>query len=152
QTLDAMYRSDHLAAYARRVAEADFRVRKPLADEYRELALHRLTPQSKIDAAVRRVERPGMEDLRMGALVHARAVAAHLAECGRLAAAAPDPWFTEIAEREAARAERARGAVATAERKLRGALGLAHAERLGYRALLIENDIIELDKAARRLG
>lgn len=164
--LDGVYRSDHLTAYVDRIAGSDFRTRKPLADAYRELALRRLSGAA-VGALLKRLERPGAEDLRIGALAHAGAIGAHLDEYQRLAAASPNPWFAVIARHEVARAasraaraaepadadEAARSKRAAAvERQLREALDLARRERLGYRALLVQEDLIKLHKAELKLS
>jgi cellulose synthase operon protein C len=161
--LDGAYRSDHLTAYVDRIAGSDFRTRKPLAEAYRELALRRLSGAA-VGALLARLERPGAEDLRLGALAHAAAIGAHLDEYHRLAAASQNPWFAVIARHEAARAAyraaEADGADeagrskrrAAVERQLREALELARRERLGYRALLVQDDLIKLHKAELKLS
>src|SRR5262249_19654789 len=88
--LDLAYRSDRVPAYVQQIAAADFRTRKPLADSYRELVLGRMPPAA-IDAFLKQLDRPGAEDLWMGALVRTGRVAARLDDYRRLAAASKDP-------------------------------------------------------------
>ena len=152
RALEAPTQSNRLSAYLGRIARLDFRVRKPLADAYRELALGRpLTAEAK-GALLKRLEQPGAEDQRMGALVHLGLAAERLEEYRRLAAAAQDPWFAVIAEHEAAKAEVARDELAAAGHRLREALALARRERLEYRAILIEDQLAALDRSSRRLS
>ncbi len=150
QALDSAYRSDHLAAYVRRIAAADFRVRKPLADSYRELVLGRMSGPA-VDAFLKRVERPGAEDLWMGAMVRLKRVASKLDDYRRLAAEAKDPWLLAIAEQETAMPVVARGARPAAEGRLRDAIGLARRERLAYRAVALEVDLVELYRKSQNL-
>ncbi|HSR99563.1 MAG TPA: CHAT domain-containing protein [Kofleriaceae bacterium] len=152
QQLDSAYRTDRLSAYVQRVAASDFRVRKPLADAYRELALQRM-PADAVEPFLKRLAKiPGVDDLRMGALVHARAIGAHLAEYQRLAAATHDPWFAAIAMGEAARAAIARGERVATEQNLREAIAFAKRERVGYRALALQDQLIEIHRWARQLS
>ncbi|HEY0992682.1 MAG TPA: CHAT domain-containing protein [Kofleriaceae bacterium] len=150
--LDRAYRTDRLTRYVQRVAAADFRVRKPLADSYRDLALKRLAPGGVEPFLAKLARTPGVDDIRMGALVKAQAVGANLDEYRRLATASQDPWFAAIAMAEAARAEIARGDVVAGERDLREAIAFAQRERVGYRALLITDQLIVLHKDARYLS
>jgi len=158
EVLDAAYRTDRLTRYVQRVAAADFRVRKPLADTYRELALQRLAPGAPgapdvIEPFLARLARtPGVDDLQLGALVHARAIAARLDDYQRLAAATRDPWYAAIAMGEAARAKIARGELAGAERDLREAIAFAQRERVVYRGLALADQLIAIHKQARQLA
>lgn len=141
--LDAAYRSDRLAAYVQQIAASDFRVRKPLAERYRELVLNRM-PAAAVDAFLAQLERAGAHDIWQGALVRTGKVAAHLEDYRRLTAASKDPWLLAIAEQETAKAERERGDLAAAEARLRDAIAPARAARLAYRATLLELDLAEL--------
>jgi len=153
QALDSAYRSDHLAAYVRRVAASDFRIRMPLAETYRALCTQGLDSTAQ-DAFVNRLEQAGAaaEDILLGALVYTGRVAAHLDEYRRLAAATQDPWFAVIAEGEAAKAEIARDEHAAAERRLRDALALAQRERLAYRAIMTREALVALHRKTRNLS
>lgn len=157
QALDSAYRSDRLATYVRRIATSDFRIRKPLADTYRELATHGIDSTAQ-DAFLHRLDQAAAQaqaqsdDIKLGALVYTGRVAAHLDEYRRLAAATGDPWFAVIAEHEAAKAEIGRGEHAAAERRLRNALALAQRERLGYRAILLESSLVSLHRKTRSLS
>ncbi|TMQ20256.1 MAG: CHAT domain-containing protein [Deltaproteobacteria bacterium] len=77
---------------------------------------------------------------------------AQLDEYRKLAAATRDPWFTLIAENEAARAEIARGDRVAAERRLRDAIALAQREHLAYRAVRLEADLVKLHKTELALS
>ncbi|HET7500084.1 MAG TPA: CHAT domain-containing protein [Kofleriaceae bacterium] len=151
QALDGVYRADRLTAYVRRVAASNFAVRKPLAEAYRQLFLGQPVPGGT-DGFLRRLEQAGADDIRMGALVRAGQVRGHLDDYRRLAAATGDPWFAVIAEHEAARAEIARGETGPAQHRLRDALALARRERLAYRALLIETELVSLHRNLRELS
>ncbi|HEU4730286.1 MAG TPA: CHAT domain-containing protein [Kofleriaceae bacterium] len=151
QALDGVYRAERLTAYVRRVAASNFRVRRPLAEAYRQLFLFQPVPGGP-DGLLKRLEQAHADDLLMGALVRTGEVRGHLDEYRRLAAATGDPWFAVIAEHEAAKAERARGETAAAQHRLRDALALARRERLAYRALLIEAELVELHRGQRQLS
>jgi hypothetical protein len=153
QALDGVYRGDRLAGYVRRIAASNFEVRKPLAEIYRQLVLKQPLPASAVESLLKRLEHAGgVEDIRMGAMVRAGQVSTHLDDYRRLAAASHDPWFAIIAEHEAARAEIARGETTAAERRLREALAFARRERLGYRALQLENELATLHRNLRDLS
>ena len=142
RALDGLNRNTRLAAYVQRIAASDFRVRKPLAERYRELALGRATPEA-IRALLAAVA-TGPDDIKMGTIVVANQVGARLDEYRRLAAATGDPWFLLIAEQAAAAVDNARGDYPAAEHRLRDAIALANRERLSYRANRLENDLIDL--------
>jgi len=153
EKLDAAYRSDHLTTYVRRIAASDFRIRKPLADTFRELLHGRLADPAgpAIDAFLRRLAETGTDDLRLGVLHQTGRAASQLAEYQRLASKSGDPWFAAMAEEKTASAERARGDVAAAERRLRGAIEAAERERLTYRALLLRDALVQLYKSVHNL-
>jgi hypothetical protein len=151
QALDAAYGSDRLTAYVHKIAASDFRIRKPLADAYRELAVQ-VPARDAVDAFLKRIAATGADDLKMGAMVRGGVVGAHLEDYQRLAQATRDPWFVAIAEQETAKAEIARGQVAAAERRLRDALGFARGQRLAYRALLLEGDLTNLQRTQLKLA
>lgn len=150
KALDTAYRSDHLTTYVRRIATSDFRIRKPLADTYRELFRGRLADPA-VDAFLKRLAETGTDDLRLGALAVTGRARSQLAEYRRLATASGDPWFVVTAEQETAEAERARGDVTAAERRLRGAIELAQRERLAYRVLLLRERLVQLYKSVHNL-
>jgi hypothetical protein len=152
QALDAAQRSDRLVPYVRRIAASDFRVRAPLADIYRQMVLKQPIPDAVARGFAARLERAGADDIRMGVMVRRGEVASNLETYRRLAAASGDPWFAVIAEHEAGKAERARGNLAAGERRLRDALDLARRERVGYRALLVQIDLVLLDLEQGRLA
>jgi len=148
--LDSLNRNNRLASYVQRIAASDFRVRKPLADRYRELALGRATPEAT--RALLADVAAGPDDIKMGAIVVANQVGARLDEYRKLAAATGDPWFLLIAEQAAAAVDNARGDRAAAERRLRDALALASRERQSFRANRLENDLIELHRDTLQLS
>jgi len=150
RALDATNRSTRLADYVQRIAASDFRIRKPLAERYRELALGRATPDA-VKALLAAVA-SGPDDIKMGAIVIANQVGARLDEYRRLAAATGDPWFLLIAEQAAAAVDSARGDRAAAERRLRDAIALASRERQSYRANRLENDLIDLHLRTQQLS
>jgi hypothetical protein len=147
--LDAVHGGDRLTRYVQRIADSDFAARRPLADRYRELALGRST-LGATDALLDQLARSGATgaDIWLGAMVHAGRVAQQLDDYRRLAAAAGDPWFTVIAEQTAAAGEIARHDTAAGEHRLREALALARRERLAYRAIRVESDLVAMEKAA----
>jgi len=150
QALDTAYRSDHLTTYVRRIATSDFRIRKPLADTYRELFRGRLAGPA-VDVFLHRLAEAGADDLRLGALIARGRARSQLAEYRRLATASGAPWFAVTVEQETAEAERARGDVTAAERRLRGAIELAQRERLAYRVILLRDSLVQLYKSVHNL-
>lgn len=153
RALDRVYGRTHLTDYVQRISGSDFAVRRPLADRYRELAVGRSTPEAT-DALLAQLARsgPGAADIRLGAMVYANRVAAELEDYRRLAAATGDPWFMILAEQTAAAGEIARGDTAAGEHRLRDALDVARRERLAYRAIRLESDLIALHKSALDLS
>ena len=151
QALDAVHHNDQLTRYARRVAASDFRIRKPLADTYRQLVLGPALAPAALDAFLQQLERGHVDDLWMGAVVRTGRVGSRLDDYRRLAAATGDPWFAAIAEQEAAAAEIARGEYAAAERRLRRAIAAAQGEHLAYRALLLRIKLVQLYVTERHL-
>lgn len=147
--LDAAYGRDRLTRYVQRIADRDFTARRPLADRYRELALGR-SPPGATDALLDQLARSGATgaDIWLGAMVHAGRVAQQLDDYRRLAAATGDPWFTVIAEQTTADDEIARHDTAAGEHRLREALALARRERLAYRAIRVESDLVVLAQTA----
>lgn len=152
QALDATYRANHLSRYVRSVAASDFRVRRPLAETYRELILHGPLPDRTVQRFLEQLERTHTDDIWMGAVVRTGRIAANLDTYRSRAAATQDPWFAAIAEHETANAEIARGKVAAADRRLREASALARRERLTYRALAIDNTLGSLHDSQHRLS
>ena len=150
QSLDRLYRSDRLTAHVRRIAASDFRVRKPLAEIYRAWVLTGTLPGPAIASFLARVAPPATDDLWMGAAVRAGDTASRLDDYRRRAARSGDPWFLAIAEHEAAKAEIARGELTAAERRLREAIAAARRDHLDYRAIALEDELVELLISTRR--
>ena len=145
RTLDAGYRSDRLAGYVQRIAAANFAVRRPLADGYRRLMYGApAMTGAEIDALLRTLERGAADDIRLGALARTGRIGAQLETYRKLATATGDPWFLAIAEQETAAAERRTGNVTAAERRLRGAIEVARRERLGYRVVVLREQLVKL--------
>jgi hypothetical protein len=149
--LDRVYGGARLTGYVQRIAASDFAVRKPLAERYREVALGKATPEATA-ALLANLERTGPDDIRMGAMVFAGKVGSQLDDYRRLAAATGDPWFTLIAENDAAVAEIAQHRPAAAEHRLREAIALGRREHLAYRTIRLESDLIKLHKRDLQLS
>lgn len=152
EALDRTYRSDRLAAYVRRIAGADFGVRKPLAETYGHLINGEDIPDAAYRALVTQLDRGAADDIKLGLMVRTGDVASRLDDYRRLATASGDPWFALIAEQQVAQAEIARGAHAAAEQRLRDAISLAHRERLTYRAILLGSALETLLVHERQLA
>jgi anti-sigma factor RsiW len=151
KALDQAYRATRLADYVQRIAASDFAIRAPLAERYREVALGKATRDAK-QALADQLANGAADDIRLGALVFAGKVAAQLDDYRRLAAASGDPWLILNAEQETAAAEVARHDTVAAERRLRNAIEHAHRERLTYRAIRLETDLVKLYKSTLRLS
>lgn len=152
--LDTVYRSDRLTAYVQRIAASDFRVRKPLADDYRRLLYGAAMTDAEVDALLRRLEQAGAlaDDIRLGALVRVQRVARQLDAYRKLATGTGDPWFAAIAEQETAADELRRGNVAAAERRLQAAIEAAARDRMVYRALALREQLARLYKSVQHLA
>lgn len=132
RVLDAHYGGDRLERYASRVAGLDFKHRGPLAERFRQV-LQGTFDAAGLDAYVRQLSGSEHSDLLLGVLPLTGQLPARLAEYTKAAKALGDPWFTLNAEREAARAEIARGDLAGAEARLLRAVPECRAAKADYR-------------------
>lgn len=132
RVLDAHYGGDALERHVSRVAGQDFQRRGPLAERYRQV-LAGTFDVSGLDAYVRELVASGNQDFLLAVLPLTGQLPARLADYQKAAKALGDPWFTLNAEREAARAEFARGDLAGAEARLLRALPECRALKADYR-------------------
>ncbi|MBU8895565.1 CHAT domain-containing protein [Corallococcus sp. M34] len=150
EALDARFGGTALGDALRWAEARDFRVRAPLAERYRELALKRPVPGG-MPAFLAELRRAGERDLLMGALVTNGEVAANLEEYASLARDLGDPWFVLLAEQERAAASSDRGLLLQAEQVLRGAVATCKAQPLGYRCGPIYSALAELYRQFHRV-
>ncbi|WP_163997812.1 CHAT domain-containing protein [Pyxidicoccus caerfyrddinensis] len=132
RVLDAHYGGDTLERRVSHVAGLDFKRRGPLAERYRQVVLGTFDA-SGLDAYVRELEASGNSDFLLAVLPLTGQLPARLPEYEKAAKALGDPWFTLNVEREAARAEFARGDLAGAEARLLRALPACRAAKADYR-------------------
>ncbi len=121
QQLDAWAGGTVLEGYVRRVAQADFSRRAPLARDYAALVRGKLADADKerlLSALLASKE----DDLLLGTLRLTRATARHLARYEALVQASGDPWFELFAAQERAQASIAAGRWTEASRTLLDAL------------------------------
>jgi tetratricopeptide (TPR) repeat protein len=140
--LDARAGDLVLERYVRRVAQADFSHRAPLAREYAALARNNFRKEpSRASRLLEALRASGEEDLLLGTLVNLHPTGAQLELFEERAAAGEDPWFHLLAAQERAKAEREEGRWRQAERTLLEALGRCPARGLEYRCISIERDL-----------
>ncbi|QSQ20661.1 CHAT domain-containing protein [Pyxidicoccus parkwayensis] len=137
RVLDAHYGVDTMERYATRVAGMDFRRRAPLAERFHQV-LQGTFDASKLDAYVKELSASEHSDILLGVLPLTGQLPARLPEYTKVAKALNDPWLTLNAEREAARAEFARGDLAGAEARLLRALPECRAAKADYRCSQME--------------
>lgn len=149
QALDRESGGDVLERYVARVAAADFKRRAPLAQAYAKLR-QATTPQER-EALLGPLLRSSEDDLVLGAMVQAGAVAAHLEEFEARAQATGDPWFQLLALSERAKAQAARGQEDDARRSLEDGLRRCAAAPIAYRCLAMEVQLADVDTQLARL-
>ncbi|HZI14666.1 MAG TPA: zf-HC2 domain-containing protein, partial [Myxococcus sp.] len=132
RVLDAHYGGDALERRVTRVAGMDFKRRAPLAERFRQV-LQGTFDMAGLDAYVRQLSGSEHSDILLGVLPLTGQLPARLAEYEKAAKAVGDAWFTLNAEREAARAEIARGDLAGAESRLLRAVAECRAVKADYR-------------------
>ena len=150
RVLDAHYGGDVLARRVSRVAGLDFERRGPLAERFRQVLLGTFDA-SGLEAYVRELAASEHSDLLLGVLPLTGGLPAHLPEYEKAAKAVGDPWFALNAEREAARAEYARGDLAGAEARLLRALPECRAAKADYRCGQMEHLLAHIYKDEHRL-
>ncbi|OJH38337.1 CHAT domain-containing protein [Cystobacter ferrugineus] len=141
--LDAREGGDVLERYVRRVAEADFSRRAPLAREYAALVAKRLSPEER-ERFLAALLASREDDILLGALLQMGATARHLALYETKAAATGDRWFQLLVAQERAKSESAAGNRALATRTLLAARSLCPARGLEYRCLCIDRELSNL--------
>jgi len=131
---------DVLARYIERIATHDFTRRAPWAEAYARLRDGTLPPE-QVQALITELLRSPEDDLLMGALVYARAVASHLEAFEARAEASQDPWFRLLAAQERAAAQLARGQEEEALQTLLGANALCASTPVEYRCQVLRMDL-----------
>jgi tetratricopeptide (TPR) repeat protein len=143
EALDAREGGTVLRDAVRGVEARDLSRRAPLAEDYAHLASREPVPGGE-PAFLDRLRTAREEDLLLGALLHARAVATHLEEYERLAKATRDPWFLLLAEHEHAKALMERGELLQAEQRLLSAVKHCETSPVAYRCAQLERELATL--------
>jgi len=143
QAMDERAGDDALQRYVRRVAEADFSRRAPLAREYVALVQKRLSP-ADTERFVTALLQSREDDILLGALVLSGTTAQHLKVYDARASATGDRWFQFLLAQERAKAEAAAGHWSEATRTLLAARGLCPVRGLEYRCLFIDRELSNL--------
>jgi hypothetical protein len=144
QQLDAWAGGNVLEAYVRRVAQADFSRRAPLARDYVTLIRKQMAEEDK-ERFLAALLASREDDILQGALLSMRATARHQARYEAIAAASGDPWFELLAAQERARASIASGRWTQASRTLLDALRDCTGRRgLEYRCIFLERELSSL--------
>jgi hypothetical protein len=138
--LDARAGNDVLERYVRRVAEADFSRRAPLARRYVDLVRKRLSPEDQ-ERFLAELLQSREDDILLGALVLSGATARHQQVYDARAAATGDHWFQLLVAQTRAKAERNAGRWTHAIRTLLAARDLCPTRGLEYRCLYIEREL-----------
>ncbi|WP_164017745.1 CHAT domain-containing protein [Pyxidicoccus trucidator] len=148
--LDAHYGGDALERRVSHVASLDFKRRGPLAERFRQVLLGTFDA-SGLDAYARELAASEHSDILLGVLPLTGQLPARLPEYTKAAKAVGDPWLMLNAEREAARAEYARGDLAGAEARLLRALPECHAAKAAYRCGQMEYVLAHIYTEEHRL-
>ncbi len=141
--LDALAGGRVLEDYVRRVAEADFSKRAPLARDYAALTQQRLSrdEQERLATALRGA---GQDDLLVGTLVRLGTISRDLEVLEAHAAVTADPWFQLMAAQERAVADKAAGRFVRATQTLLDARRLCSQRGLEYRCIYIDRELANL--------
>ncbi|MBZ4414973.1 CHAT domain-containing protein [Myxococcus sp. RHSTA-1-4] len=141
--LDARAGNGVLEGYVRRVAEADFSRRAPLARHY---AAHvrEHPPREEQERIIKALLQSREDDILLGSLATWDASTRHLELYTAKAAATGDLWFQLHAAQERAKAELAAGDTERAIRTLLDARKLCPARGMEYRCLFLERDLSHL--------
>jgi tetratricopeptide (TPR) repeat protein len=148
--LDRTSGGDVLSRHLEAIASRDFARRAPLVRDYERLRGSALPPAG-VQALITALLRSGEDDLVLGALERAEAVATHLETFEARSEASGDPWFRLLAAQERARAQMARGEDEGARRTLTDALARCATEKVELRCLHLEQALAELDTRLGRL-
>ncbi|WP_224361543.1 CHAT domain-containing protein [Hyalangium versicolor] len=143
EALDALDGGTVLRDAVRQTEARDLNRRAPLAENYAHLARREPVPGG-VPAFLDRLRAAREEDLLLGALLHAKAVAAHLEEYERLATTTRDPWFLLLSEHEHAKALVERGELLQAEQRLLSAVKLCEKSPVAYRCAQVERELATL--------
>ncbi len=141
--LDALAGGRVLEDYVRRVAEADFSKRAPLARDYVALAQRRLSQEDQ-ERLLTALRTSGQDDLLLGTLVRMRSSSRNLEFLETHAAATKDPWFQMLAAQERALADRDAGHFIRATQTLLDARRLCGQPGLEYRCIYIDRELANL--------
>ncbi len=143
QELDARSEADVLEAYVRRVADADFSRRAPLAQDYAALVRNQL-PAERRQPFLTELLASDEEDILLGALVLMDAVGPHLARFDAIASATGDRWFQLLAAQVRATVEERAGRKEQAAQLLIQARQLCPAPGLEYRCIFLRRELTGL--------
>lgn len=124
---------DHLRHYLTRVESEDFAVRKPLADEYRELASQPALPAARVASLIAAARKAGQLDIELGAIALAAPATLDAPELERLAASEEDPWNRFLVLKKRAEIAQAHDDPLGAEGILLAALDECDRSRANYR-------------------
>jgi tetratricopeptide (TPR) repeat protein len=141
--LDARAGGQRLEAYVLQIAGGDFSQRASLAQEYATLVRGNLPPALKA-RILERILQSREDDLILGGLIRAGAVAQHLDLFEAKATASGDPWFKILAAQERAAVDKAAGRWRSATRLLLDALPLCSEPGIEYRCLSLQLDLSKL--------
>ncbi|HLL52561.1 MAG TPA: zf-HC2 domain-containing protein, partial [Myxococcaceae bacterium] len=146
--LDLDAGGDVLQRYVERIAARDFGRRAPLARRYAEAAAELRAgapPTPAVQSLLEQLLRSGEDDITLGALVNAKAIAANFAAFEKLAVASGDPWFRIYAAQQLADLQQKRGDFDGARATLERARGICGERRQpAYRCMELELDLSHL--------
>jgi hypothetical protein len=141
--LDARAGNGVLEGYVRRVAEADFARRAPLARQYAAYS-REFPPREEQERIIQALRQSGEDDILLGTLSTWGVAARHLELFTEKAAATGDVWFQLLAAQERAKVELVAGNGKGASRTLLEARKLCPAPGLEYRCLFLERELSSL--------
>jgi hypothetical protein len=140
QELDAQAGGSVLESFVRRVAEADFSRRAPLARSYAQLLQASLSYEEK-ERLLTALLASKEDDILLGALVAMEATSRNLEVFESKAAASGDPWFQLLAAEERSVAEAGKGNWTRAIQALHDARERCTGRGLEYLCMLLDSSL-----------
>jgi hypothetical protein len=151
QELDAQAKGDVLASYVRRVAEADFSRRAPLAAAYARLLQGGQLSTEERERLLTELLGSREDDILMGAIVVMGATSRYLAVFEAKAAATEDPWFQLLAAQLRASADASTGSWTRAIQTLVEARGFCQGGGVEYRCMMLDRELLSIYNLLQQL-
>jgi hypothetical protein len=151
QELDAQAKGDVLASYVRRVAEADFSRRAPLAAAYARLLQGGQLSTEEQERLLTELLGSREDDILMGAIVAMDATPRHMAVFEAKAAASGDPWSQLLVAQLRASADARAGNWTRSIQTLVAARGLCQGGGVEYRCMMLDRELLRVYNLLQQL-